>query len=117
MDINVTAIERNIRLFAGPVGLCVLGSVVILAAGQWAPTSPVLSGLKAISEMASLVGAVAAASGCLWGGWRLWLLYQWENGLVDGCCYNCGGPMKHLSGRYGDYSKCLMCGSKRQGHH
>ncbi|OCX96142.1 MAG: hypothetical protein BFD77_00555 [Pseudomonas sp. CO183] len=117
MDINITSIVRHFRLFAAPIGLCFLGVIVVLVTSQWSPSSPVLLGLKPIAETTSLIGALAAIAGCLWVGWNLWLLYRWENGLVDSGCYSCAGPMRHLTGRYGDYSKCLMCGCKRERHH
>ena len=68
MDINITVIELYFRLFAAPIGLCALGGMAMLAAAQWSPSSPVLAGLKPIAQLASLVGALAAAAGCLWGG-------------------------------------------------
>ncbi|MNR69357.1 hypothetical protein D3C85_1945410 [compost metagenome] len=49
--------------------------------------------------------------------WRWGLLYLWETGKLEGGCYSCGGPVSHKDGRYGPYSKCLICGSKREGWH
>lgn len=64
-----------------------------------------------------IASARIAVAGLLWMAWRVWLLWRWENGDLGGSCHNCAGTMSHHTGRYGDYSKCRMCGSKREGHH
>lgn len=117
MDINTTVLERNLTLFTGPVAVAIAGTFAMVAGGNWVPDSPLLSALKPLAEVLSVAGGVAAAGGCFWAAWRAWLLHRWTSGELNGGCYKCSGPMRHLSGRYGDYSKCLMCGGKREGHH
>ncbi len=57
--------------------------------------------------------AVAAS----WVALTVWKLWRWESGGLEGGCVECGGIVRHRNGRYGPYSVCRMCGSKRSGWH
>jgi hypothetical protein len=116
MDINITAIERNLRLYAAPAFLIVLGLVGVLLidpSGQGATGVGVLA--IPIKRFVFAGAGVLTMVGALWLGYRGWLEWRWERGS-DGGCRKCGGSMQHLDGRYGTYSKCLMCGAKRKGY-
>ncbi|MCY1544850.1 hypothetical protein D9M68_807580 [compost metagenome] len=118
MDINITAIERNLRLYGLPAFLILIGLIgVILIDPSSAPTNPMLQAIAPIKKMAFYGAAGLGSFGALWALRMAWLEYRWSRGELDGGCHNCGGPMRHLDGRYGAYSKCLMCGSKRKGWH
>lgn len=117
MDINITAIERLIRLFTQPVALTIfplIGYAFLPAPGN---SSPVLAGIAQVFHSIGGVLLLASLIGVAWGAKRCWMLWKWESGDLDGGCYNCAGPMQHKDGRYGPYSVCIMCGSKREGHH
>lgn len=117
MDINITAIERNLRLFAAP-GLLTLGGMVgMLLMDPNAPAEGITAGLEQIQRIAALIAAGTALGGSIWLAYRAWLAWRWETGSLEGGCNRCSGVMRHLGGKYGDYSKCLMCGAKREGHH
>lgn len=118
MDISITAIERNLRLYGVPFGMMVIGGIGLLLVD---PSSQVTGSvgqvLAPLKRYAFLGLGSLAMAGALWGGWRAWLEWRWANGNLVGGCYSCGGSIRHLRGRYGDYSKCLMCGAKQKGHH
>ena len=119
MDINITAIERLIRHLSVPVGMIALGIFLAVTFGQeetpgGSPVSVMLGGFWYALRWPAMGLVIFGAS---FGLWRLWQLYRWESGEVDGGCLNCGGPMSHKDGRYGPYSICRMCGSKREGWH
>lgn len=59
----------------------------------------------------------ATIIGAVWGAWSVYLEYRWARGDLVGGCDHCGGPMRHKEGPWGDYSKCIMCGSTRSGWH
>lgn len=118
VDINITAIERNLRLYALPGAMVVIGVVgSLLVDPNPAHTGTVVDMLEPAKRYVSLAFALVALAGALWGGYRAWLEWRWEQGMSSGGCLNCGGDMQQFEGRYGNYSKCLMCGSKRKGHH
>lgn len=118
MDINVTAIERNIRLYALPGLLTLIGiSAVLLIDPAAASTSPVDQIVAPLKRGIFWVAVGFIMAGIVWGLYRAWLEFRWMQGELLGDCDNCGGPLRHLDGRYGAYSKCLMCGSKRKGWH
>lgn len=110
-----------IRLFGLPIFLGV-GSLAVglflSMAGQSAAESAILAEVGTLfwqaGRLIALAGVAAALGLSLW---RWWLLYLWESGKLEGGCFNCGGPMSHKDGRYGAYSKCQICGSKREGWH
>jgi hypothetical protein len=116
VDINITAIERNLRLYAAPGSLALLGLAGLLL------VDPSGQGVTGLASMAVPIKRVVFAGagvltmvGALWLGYRGWLEWRWERGSVGGC-RKCGGSMQRLNGRYGPYSKCLMCGVKRKGY-
>lgn len=118
VDINFTAIERNLRLYGMPGALILIGVVGMLLIDP-APdqASPVTAAIAPLARMAFIGSVLVALVGLIWMGWRVWLEWRWMSGKSDGGCLNCGGDMRHLEGRYSRYSKCLMCGAKRKGHH
>ncbi|WP_236450493.1 hypothetical protein [Stutzerimonas stutzeri] len=118
MEINVTAVERAVRLFALPMGLMLLGLALLAFTGRALDIqSPMLRlTLEAVIVPGRWFLVGLSGWGAIWLAWRLLLLYRWENG-ADGGCHRCGGFVRHLEGRWGDYSKCLMCGGTRSGHH
>ncbi|MNN36510.1 hypothetical protein D3C81_1504090 [compost metagenome] len=119
MEVNITALARNLRLFAAPTGLVLISFFVSLSVGRYTPGSnPIWDSMMLtigpVLAWASLVGLVVG--GC-WYSFNLWQLHRWENGTLVGSCDRCGGPVSHLDGRYGAYSKCKMCGGTRSGWH
>jgi len=118
VEINVTAVERAVRLFALPTALMLLGLILLAFTGGAMDTlSPMLRPtLEAVIVPARWFLAGLSCWGALWFAWRLLLMYRWENG-ADGGCHRCGGFVRHLEGRWGDYSKCMMCGGTKSGHH
>ncbi len=118
MDINVTAIERNLRLYALPGALAVLGLIgVLLIDPSATSTDPNLKMVAPVKRVIFCGAASVAGFGLLWALYNAWLEHRWQQGDLIGGCDHCAGPMRHLNGRYSAYSKCLMCGSKRKGHH
>lgn len=115
MDINITAIERNIRFYGPPVALVLFSLLVALITRS----SPAPAGFALIlAPIASWVNTgalITAAGGTLWLLWRGWIEWRWERGEYEGGCDHCGGPVSHLDGRYGTYSKCKMCGATQKG--
>ncbi|MCM2317827.1 MAG: hypothetical protein NDI93_00680 [Pseudomonas sp.] len=110
-----------IRLFSLPLWVAFSGLIVgvlLSSAGQAATESATLAEVGKlfwqVGWLIALAGVVAALGISLW---RWGLLYLWETGKLEGGCYGCGGPVSHKDGRYGPYSKCLICGSKREGWH
>jgi len=114
---DITAIERLIRLFVAPAALAICPMIGIAVLPNPAKLSPMLAGMAQIFVSMNLILALVSSAGLAWVVWRCWILWKWESGQRDGGCYSCAGPMHHKNGRYGPYSVCLMCGSKREGHH
>lgn len=118
MKINVTAVELGGRLFARPTALMLLGlALLAFTGGAMDIQNPLLRPtVEAVIVPTRWFLAGLSGWGALWLAWRCLLLYRWENG-ADGGCHQCGGFVRHLEGRWGDYSKCMMCGGTRSGHH
>jgi len=114
---DITVIERLVRLFAQPVALTLFPLVGYAFLPNPGSSSLVLAGIAPVFHSIGGVLLLASLTGAAWVAWRLWLLWKWESGDLDGGCYHCAGPMRHKEGRYGPYSICMMCGSKREGHH
>lgn len=118
MNINVTAIERNIRLYALPGLLTLIGiGTMLLIDPSAASVRPFDQMIAPLKRGVFWVAVMLAVGGIVWSLYRAWLEFRWIRGELLGGCDNCGGPLRHLDGRYGAYSKCLMCGSKRKGWH
>lgn len=115
MDINLTAIERNLRLYGVPGVVTVLGVAGTLLIDPHPAGAGLQKMLAPLASGAFIACMAASAVGALWLGWRAVLEWRWERGTLDGGCVSCGGVMRHLDGRYGAYSKCMMCGEKREG--
>lgn len=119
MDINITEILKYLRLFGRPTVLTLAGLIgMALLANHAESTGGIAASVLAgVSRIFFPICAAIVLAGIAWLCWRLWLLYRWERGELNGGCHNCGGPVSHKDGRYGDYSVCIMCGSKRKGWH
>ena len=116
MDINITAIERSLRLYSAPGFLTLLGIVGLILID---PSGQGVSGVGVLAipvkRFAFAAAGLIGIGGALWLGYRGWQEWRWERGELDGDCRECGGVVRHLTGRYGSYSKCMMCGAKRRG--
>ncbi|SFC50349.1 hypothetical protein SAMN05216577_106157 [Pseudomonas citronellolis] len=111
-------LERAFRLYARPALLVIIGLIGMGFVAMTPESAGVLDQMLMPIKRAIFYGALAVScGGFLWLCWSVYLEYRWARGDLDGGCHNCGGPMRHLSGRWGNYSKCLMCGSKREGWH
>ncbi|HBO2796417.1 MULTISPECIES: hypothetical protein [Pseudomonas] len=111
-------LERAFRLYARPVLLVIIGLFVMGLVAMTPESAGVFDQVLMPIKRAIFYGAlVVGGAGFLWLCWSAYLEYRWARGELDGGCHNCGGPMRHLSGRWGNYSKCLMCGSTREGWH
>lgn len=117
MEFNQTAIERNLRLYGLPGLIAFLGLVGTLVIDPHPSGRPEEMYLAFIAEGAFILSAVALGVGALWMAYNALLEWRWERGDLEGGCFKCSGPMRHLDGRYGPYSKCRMCGAKREGWH
>jgi hypothetical protein len=118
MNIDFTAIERYLRLFALPVFLMLIGLLGLMLFSNAAPAEGLAAALLAnVGRILLPASAALTIAACLWGAWNYWLLFRWERGDLQGGCIRCGGVMSHKDGRYGTYSVCKMCGSKREGWH
>jgi len=115
---NFTAIARSFNLYGQPALLMAAGTFGMLVSS---PADVTAVGIEQIVEELKsyvfLACAALAMAGSFWGLWRVWLDYRHSRGDVIGGCDCCGGTMRHLDGRYGAYSKCLMCGSTQKGWH
>lgn len=111
-------LDRRLRLYARPGMLLLIGLVLLFSVDPTAPVAnPFEQVLVPVKKMLFFASIGLTAAGLVWGSWRAWLAYRWEAGKLDGGCENCGGPLQHREGRWGDYSKCIMCGSTRKGWH
>lgn len=118
VGINITEIERNLRLYAAPGALVLIGMAGMFLIDPSPPQAG--TAVDIVAQFAGFVflgAALLCMAGLMWAGWRVYLEWRWMSGKSDGGCLNCGGDMRHLEGRYSRYSKCLMCGAKRKGHH
>lgn len=119
MDINLTAIARSFRVYAIPTTLIATSLIMLWLLGPGSEPSPrsiemMLQGVREKLRWFALLVLVAGVLGAIYSTWEL---HQWRQGKLSGGCHNCGGSTMHRSGRYGPYSICKMCGSKREGHH
>lgn len=118
MDINITEVERGLRFFGGPVCVTVVGLAGMAFVDQVTDIQGSFAVMVHQVATVAFLGMLAIfALGIAWTMRRGWLLYRLQRGDLVGNCQSCAGPMAHHSGRYGAYSKCLICGSKREGHY
>jgi hypothetical protein len=117
MDLNITAIERNLRYYGPPAIPLFAFIVVALLSYPDEPTGGTAGVLAQVWLWVHLGAVVGALLSSTWLGYRAWIDWRWERGEYDGGCDRCGGPMWQHTGRYGLYSKCQMCGAKREGWH
>lgn len=113
---DITAIERKFRLYSVPGFLMLLGMtglILIDPSGQGVSGVGVLA--IPIKRFAFSACGLIGAAGVLLLGYRGWQEWRWERGELDGDCRSCGGVVRHLTGRYGAYRKCMMCGATRGG--
>lgn len=111
-------LTRAFRLYGAPAFLMIVG-LVGMAVIDPAPASTAgfEQMLLPLKRMVFFGACGATIVGAIWGAWSAYLDYRWTHGKLDGGCHHCGGPMRHKDGRWGAYSKCIMCGSKREGWH
>lgn len=118
MDINLTAAARNYRLFAKPALITTIGVVgALLIVPDGPPTTQVEMLLARFQEWVFLGFSAMALIGSAWAIYRGWLEWRWERGELDGDCKCCAGPVENRTGRWGDYCRCMICGSTQKGHH
>lgn len=118
MNIDITAIERYLRLFGLPMFLVLMGLLGMALFSGPAPAGDLAAAVLAnIGQIVFPASAALTMAASLWGAWNYWLLFRWERGDLQGGCNRCGGVMSHKDGRYGTYSVCKMCGGKREGWH
>lgn len=106
-----------IALF-GPIALgAVLGVLFACLLGIWLPAGldgSFLEPLAAqLSRFATLVLALVLVGTGVATMWSLYRLRRWEIGK-EPCCFQCGGMVRDLNGRYGPYQHCLNCGANRK---
>lgn len=118
MNVDLTSIRRGIILFSWPITLAVAGLIGMAACAGYDDHSTALavmvSGILKPMFWAFIVLEVVAL---IWLAYNVRQLWRWENGELVGGCVDCGGTMQHKDGRYGHYSVCRMCSSKRNGWH
>lgn len=108
---NITKIERYVRVLALPVFLMVVGGISV-AVGVKAKDALLLA---SVAPYLAFGGLGAAVFGVFWMIWALFQMDRWERGSIVGTCPNCGGAESSLDGKYGPYRRCRMCGAKREG--
>jgi len=106
-------LERYFRVFAVPGFLVIVSIIVVIVLTRAEPPAMLAQSFHYIAAAVSVVGL----GGWIWLAWRAWVLIRWENGELVGDCHNCGGAMRELKGRWGEYRKCMMCGMNRSGPH
>jgi hypothetical protein len=118
MNLDLTAIQRNVRLLALPILFSAVGLIgMLICSGdddRSTPLAAMMIGVLQIAFWPALALALIGVSGL---ARNIWLLWRWENGEPIGNCTECGGVMQRRDGRWSQYSRCNMCGSKRQGWH
>lgn len=117
MDINITAIWRWCRNLALPAIIFIIGMVIMITLGRLQSADGPMQFLGNVAQSLFPWTPLIPFAGLCWAAYAIWAIWRWENGERDGPCQNCGGPMSSHTGRYGDYSVCKMCGSKREGWH
>jgi len=118
MNLDLTAIPRNVRLFALPILFSTVGLIgMLICAGHGDRNTPLAAMMTGVLQIAFWPALALALLGVSWLARNIWLLWRWQNGEVIGGCTTCGGVMRHEDGRWSQYSRCNICGSKRQGWH
>ena len=118
MNLDLTAIHRNVRLFASPIILTAAGLMgVLICVGHDDQSTPMAIMMFGFLQILFWPAAVLSLGGIAWLARNTWLLWRWENGELIGSCTKCDGVMQHRDGRWSQYSRCNMCGSTRQGWH
>lgn len=84
-------------MFAGTIGMHMVSTERFLASQV----------LKDVGRGFFLVSLGVAVTGFIWVAWRLWVLWRWESGRLNGECNHCGGSSGILQG-----PRCMMCGNK-----
>lgn len=116
MNLDITAIQRNVRMFALPILLSTVGLIgMLICAGHDDQSTPLATMMTAVLQLAFWPALALALIGISWLARNTWSLLRWENGELVGSCTKCGGVMQHRDGRWSQYSRCSMCGSTRQG--
>lgn len=66
--------------------------------------------VKSATEWGALGFMVLGTLTFIFQTYRLW---KWDKGESLESCHFCGGMVIEKTGKYGDYHKCLACGSNR----
>jgi hypothetical protein len=118
MNLDLTAIQRNVRLFALPILFSTVGLIgMLICAGHDDQSTPLAAMVTGVLQIAFWPAFALALIGASLLARNTWLLWRWESGELIGSCTKCGGVMQHRDGRWSQYSRCNMCGSTRQGWH
>jgi hypothetical protein len=114
MNIEPNSTRLSISILGKPT---VLAIGIVFATGLDVANNPMMLILNAVGTPVLWISIAAEVCAVLWAARNLWQLRRWMNGELVGGCVECGGVMHHLDGRYGPYSVCKMCRSKRGGWH
>lgn len=100
---------------ARPVILTIIGFMIYDLVGSFQPEVKLLAPLA--EKVRSMQGYFLwiPVAGLIWFGYRAWRLWRCMWHGVDYGCPQCLGPMRELSGRYGAYRKCEICGATEKG--
>lgn len=116
MNLDLAAIQRNVRLFALPILFSTVGLIrMLICAGDDDQRTPLATMVPRILQIAFWPSFALALIGASLLARNTWLLWRWESGELIGSFTRCGGVMQHRDGRRSQYSRCNMCGSTRQG--
>lgn len=106
---------RYVLNLAAPMALTSIGVLIMTVLASLTGKGGMLHAVGGMARVAFPFVAIATLTVAAWGGYRYYRILRWERGERDGDCHHCGGDTAQLTGRYGPYVKCRMCGGKREG--
>ncbi len=106
---------RYVLNLAMPLALTCSGLLILTVLSSLNGKGGMLHALGEMARSAFPFVAAATLAVAAWGCYRFYRVLRWESGERDGDCRQCGGDTSQLTGRYGPYVKCRMCGGKREG--
>ena len=106
-----------LKLYRWPVAFFAIACLAWALFGWIVPLLAADNALIAPLAAASRQAAPLLASSLLLIAGLSWLyqsyeIRQWERGNRP-ACFNCGGPVADLTGRFGPYARCRICGKTR----